>query len=102
MEKKRTSFMHVNLRQVKLVGLSIISRNLKLGGYRQILGGYKHEPNSNLHFKTFLKNRKNGGGAGGVVSQMGCLYPQYGGCKHITGNLEGLQRALIPVRARAP
>jgi len=78
MEKKRTSFMHVNLRQVKLVGLSIISRNLKLGGYRQILGGYKHEPNSNLHFKTFLKNRKNGGGRVVLSLKWGVFTPSMG------------------------
>jgi len=49
----------------------VISRNFKFGGYRQMFGGCKHVPYSNLHEKT-LKNRKNytelGGGERGVSS----------------------------------
>jgi len=63
--------------RVKLVRAisRVISRSLKLEGYRKMLGGCNYARSTNLHQKAFLK-RKNW--EGGVGSQLGGLPPLRG------------------------
>jgi len=61
----------------------VISRNLKLGGYGQMLGGCNHVGCTNLHYKT-LKKKKYKYSVGCRLSTGGVFTPPRGRCQNIT------------------
>jgi len=68
---------------VGLLPYSVISRNLKLGGYRQMFGGCKHAKSANIHSKNSKSEKITLRVGDGVVSTLG----GQGGCKNITATV---------------